>query len=80
MPEINRHLNNTKVAVATQTGFSMAKTLPIEFDMLLSRRPVEPQDTTPPKPPKNCAFLQIFHYFYVLKLNLLVLTKHLVNF
>jgi hypothetical protein len=35
MPEINRQLNLTKVVAAVQTGFSMAKSPPIEFDMVL---------------------------------------------
>jgi hypothetical protein len=35
MPEINRQLNLTKVVAAVQAGFSMAKSPPIEFDMVL---------------------------------------------
>ena len=58
----------------------MAAKSPIEIDMRMSAatRPLLPKDRAWLR--KNCDFLQIFHNFYVLNIELLVLTMHLVSF
>ncbi|MBU0893508.1 MAG: hypothetical protein KKH21_21830, partial [Gammaproteobacteria bacterium] len=76
MPEINRQLHLTKVPFTTQIGFSMAKTALIEFDISRSHRDPQPPHDAYQNHPKPCAFLHIFHNLSVLKIFLLVLTKH----